>query len=153
MKLRYAIPAALAGLVVAGSANAAGLTTTGTIPSVCKVDVTQRAFDPQKTTIQNIAGVVLTCNNAGNHSVTVDAQNGYFAGPSATQVDYTMTMDLDGNLLPFNNLNLTSAPVSSPVGAPDANLAAGLPGNFSVTLLSKPFLAGAYSETWDITIA
>lgn len=144
--------AVLTSAGIAGSAHAATLTTQGTIAPVCKVDVTQRSFDPQKTTLQNIAGVLVTCNQPGNKSVTVDAANGYFAGPAAQQVDYTMTMDLDGNLLPFNNINLTSAPVSSPIGAPDATVAAGLPGDFSVTLLSKPFLAGNYSESWDLTV-
>lgn len=145
---------AAAGAVgLSGTAHAGTLTTTGTITPVCKVDVTPRTFDPTRTTIQNIAGVVVQCNNPGNKAVTVDATNGYFAGPSSTQIDYTMTMDLDGNLLPFNNVNLTSAPVSAGIGAPDANVAAGLPGDFSVTLLSKPYLAGAYTESWNITVA
>jgi hypothetical protein len=142
----------VASVGFAGSASAGTLTTTGTIVPVCQVDVTPRSFDPQKTTLQNIAGVVVKCNQAGNKSVTVDASNGYFAGPSSSQVDYTMTMDLDGNLLPFNAINLTSAPVSSPIGAPDATVAAGLPGDFSVTLLSQPFLAGAYTESWNLTV-
>jgi hypothetical protein len=142
----------LASAGYAGTANASTLTTTGTIVPVCQVDVTPRTFDPQKSTLQNIAGVVVKCNQAGNKSVTVDAANGYFAGPSSSQVDYTMTMDLDGGLLPFDNQNLTSAPVSSPIGAPDANVAAGLPGDFSVKLLSTPFLAGTYSESWNLTV-
>lgn len=149
---KLAALAVLASAGVAGSASAATLTTTGSITPVCQVDVTPRTFDAQKTTIQNIAGVVVKCNQAGPKSVTVDAANGYFAGPSSTQVDYTMVMDLDGGLLPFNGINLTSAPVSSAIGAPDANVAGGLPGNFSVTLLSQPFLAGAYSESWNLTV-
>lgn len=153
MKALYLASAALAAVAFGGSAQAASLTTTGSIPSVCKVDVTPRSFDPTKTTIQNIAGLVVTCNNAGNKSLTVKAANGYFAGPSSTQVDYLLTLDLDGNLLPFNNVNLTPAAVSSGVGAPDANVAGGLPGNFSVTLLSRPWQAGAYTETWDITVS
>lgn len=141
---------ASAGL--AGAANASTLTTTGTIVPVCTVDVTPRSFDPTKTTIQNIAGVSVKCNNPGNKSVTVQASNGYFSGPSNTHIDYTMTMDLDGNLLPFNAVNLSTSPVSSPIGAPDANVAAGLPGNFSVQLLSAAYLAGAYSESWNLTV-
>ena len=150
--LKNAALVVLASAGLAGVAHAGTLTTTGTIAPVCKVDVTPRSFDPQHTTLQNIAGVLVTCNQAGNKSVTVDATNGYFAGPGGTQVDYTMTMDLDGNLLPFNGINLTPAPVSSGIGAPDATIAAGLPGNFSVALLSKPFLAGSYTETWNITV-
>jgi hypothetical protein len=142
----------LASAGIAGSAQASTLTTTGSITPVCQVDVTPRSFDPAKTTIQNIAGVVVKCNQAGPKAVTVDATNGYFAGPSSTQVDYLMTMDLDGGLLPFNAVNLTSAPVSSPIGAPDANVAAGLPGDFSVQLLSQPFLAGSYTESWNLTV-
>lgn len=142
----------LASAGFATAAQADTLNVTGTITPVCTVTSTPRSFDPNKDTLQNIAGIVIKCNQAGNKSVTVDAANGYFAGPSSTQVDYTMTMDLDGNLLPFNNVNLTSAPVSSPIGAPDANIAAGLPGNFSVTLLSHPFLAGNYSESWSLTV-
>lgn len=144
---------AVAGVVgLSGSAHAGTLTTTGTITPVCQVDVTPRSFDPSKDTLQNIAGVLVKCNQAGNKSVTVDAANGYFAGPAATQVDYTMTMDLDGGLLPFNNVNLGPAPVSSGIGAPDATIAAGLPGDFSVDLINSPFLAGAYTESWNITV-
>lgn len=144
--------ALLASAGLAGTANAGTLTTTGSIVPVCQVDVTPRSFDPAKSTIQNIAGVLVKCNQAGNKSVTVDAANGYFAGPAATQVDYTMTMDLDGNLLPFNAVNLGPAPVSAPIGAPDADVAAGLPGDFSVQLLSTPFLAGSYTESWNLTV-
>lgn len=151
-KRKIIAAAILASTGLVGTANAASLTTTGTIAPVCKVDVSSRAFDPQKTTLQNIAGVVITCNQAGPKSVSVDAANGYFAGPGGQQVDYTMTMDLDGNLLPFNGINLTGAPVSSPIGAPDATVAGGLPGDFSITLLSKPFLAGNYTESWDLNV-
>ena len=153
MKYGKLIAVALLSTVgYAGAAQAAPLTTTGSIPSVCQVDITPRSFDPAKTTIQNIAGVVVKCNNPGNKAITVDASNGYFAGPAATQVDYLMTMDLDGNLLPFNALNLTGAPVSAGIGAPDANVAAGLPGDFSVQLLSSAYLAGSYTESWNITV-
>lgn len=146
-----------AGLVLAGVAGFAGtasadsLTTTGTVVPVCQVNVTPRSFDPTKATIQNIAGVVVKCNQPGTKSVSVDAVNGYFNGP--TQLDYTMTMDLDGGLLPFNNVNLGTAPVSSPIGAPDANVAAGLPGDFSVDLINTAYLAGTYTETWNITVS
>ena len=96
--------------------------------------------------------MLVTCNKAGNKAITVDASNGYFAGPSASQVHYNLTLDLDGNLLPFNNVNMTSAAITSGIGAPDATVANGLPGNFSVTLQSLPFLAGSYTESWDVTV-
>lgn len=150
--LKYAACGIIASIAMAGAAHAGTLTTTGTIPATCKVDVTPRSFDVGKTTLQNIAGVLVTCNQAGPKNLTVDAANGQFNGPGGNNVDYTMTLDLDGNLLPFNNINLSTAPVSSPIGAPDATVAGGLPGNFSVTLLSKAYLAGNYSETWDITV-
>ena len=150
--LKYAACGVLASLSMAGAAHAGTLTTTGSIPAVCKVNVTQRSFDVTKTTLQNIAGVLVTCNQAGSKSLTVDATNGHFDGPGFTSVDYTLTLDLDGGLLPFNNTNLGTAPVSSPIGAPDATVAGGLPGNFSITLLSRPYLAGTYSESWDVTV-
>lgn len=133
-----------------GTANADTLVTSGTVVPVCTVTSTARPFDPAKATIQNIAGVVVKCNQPGNKSVTVDPLNGQFNGP--TNLDYLMTMDLDGGLLPFNAVNVGTAPVSSGIGAPDANVAAGLPGNFSVTLLNTAYLAGSYSETWVFTV-
>lgn len=150
--LKYVACGVLASLTMAGAAHAGTLTTTGNIPAVCKVDLTARPFDITKTTLQNIAGVVVTCNQPGGKSLTVDAANGNFDGPGFSDVDYTLTLDLDGGLLPFSNTNLGTAPVSSPIGAPDATVAGGLPGDFSITLLSKPFLAGTYSESWDVTV-
>lgn len=144
--------AIVATTAFAGVANAGTLTTTGTIAPVCKVDMTARSFDPTHQTLQNIAGVLVTCNKAGNKTLTVDAANGYFAGPSSSQVHYNLTLDLDGNLLPFNNVPMTSAAIASGIGAPDATVANGLPGNFSVALQTLPFLAGAYSESWDVTV-
>lgn len=146
---------AAAAVIVAGTAAPAWADTlniSGNITPVCQVNSTARSFDPTKATLQNIAGIVVKCNQAGNKSLTVDAANGYFAGPSSTQLDYTLTLDLDGGLLPFNNVNLTSAPVSSPIGAPDADVAGGLPGNFSVNLINTGFLAGAYTESWSLTV-
>ena len=144
--------AIVASTAFAGVASAATLTTSGTIAAVCKVDMTARSFDPAHQTLQNIAGVLVTCNKAGNKAITVDATNGYFSGPSGSQVHYNLTLDLDGNLLPFNNVNVTSAAITAGIGAPDATVANGLPGNFSVTLQSLPFLAGTYSESWDVTV-
>lgn len=144
--------AIVASTAFAGVASATSLTSTGTIVPVCKVDTTARSFDPSHQTLQNIAGVLVTCNKAGNKAITVDAVNGYFSGPSGSQVHYNLTLDLDGNLLPFNNVNMTSAAITSGIGAPDATVANGLPGNFSVTLQSLPFLAGSYTESWDVTV-
>lgn len=133
-----------------GVAQADTLVTTGSVVPVCTVTSTARPFDATKGTIQNIAGVVVKCNQPGNKSVTVDPLNGQFNGP--TNLDYLLTMDLDGGLLPFNGVNFTTAPQSSVIGAPDANVAGGLPGNFSVTLLNTAYLAGSYSETWVMTV-
>lgn len=143
---------ASAGVVGLSSvAQADTLTTTGTVAPVCTVNVTPRSFDPTKATIQNIAGVVVKCNQPGTKSVSVDALNGQFNGPTA--LDYTMTLDLDGGLLPFNNVNLGTAAVSSPIGAPDVNVANGLPGDFSIDLINTAFLAGSYTESWSITVS
>lgn len=143
------VSAAMVG--ISSPARADTLTTSGNVAPVCTVTSTARTFDPTRATIQNIAGVVVKCNQPGLKNVTVDALNGQFNGP--TNLDYTMTMDLDGGLLPFNNVNLTTAPVSSGIGAPDVNVANGLPGDFSVDLIDTAYLAGTYTETWSLTVA
>ncbi|URW75578.1 hypothetical protein M9980_13800 [Sphingomonas donggukensis] len=143
--------ASVGAMGLSGTANADTLTTSGSVTPVCSVTSTARSFDAQKATIQNIAGVVVKCNIPGTKSLTVDPLNGFFSGP--TNLDYLLTLDLDGGLLPFNAVNFTGAPQSSVIGAPDANVAGGLPGNFSVTLLNTAFLAGSYTETWVMTVA
>lgn len=153
-KLFLASAAVIALSSLSATAHAANtLNLTGNVPAICVVDVTNNnVFSVTDPSLQGVADLNVTCNTTGNKNLTVDAANGVFDGPGANDLDYTITLDLDGGLLPFNNVNLTSAAVSSPVGAPDAQMAQGLPGNFSVDLITTAIFAGNYTESWTFTV-
>lgn len=151
--LKIAAPAAAAAvaLLAGAGANAASLTVSGSVPNVCTITATPTgSFNIQSAALQPVANITATCNTAGNHSITVQATNGQFNGPQ--NVDYTVSMDLDGPLLPFDADNLTTAAVTRSIGAVTQNLGLGLGGHFSVKPLSQPYMGGTYSEPWAITI-
>lgn len=128
------------------------VTTTGTLPAICTVTVSNQAFDINTRTLQRIADLKVQCNDKNNPNLKVQALNGYLKNGSVA-LSYTSGVDLNGPInsvqtsqtagtTSLQNIGLSSGP----------ELASGVPGDMTMVVATAPWAAGTYTETFTLTI-
>lgn len=152
MKTIILAAAALAIGAISAPAFADTVTTTGTIPAVCKVTASNPAFDITVRTQQRIADLLVQCNsNKANPVLAVAATNGVLKNGTYT-VPYTAGVDLNG---PINagqySWNGTSV-TQNLVLTGGQELAQGVTGDMTMVVATAPYIAGTYTEVFNLTI-
>jgi hypothetical protein len=143
---------------VAGVAQAVPFTVGGVVPEVCTVALANTGININDASLQRIANVNVTCNRVtGTRAFAITATNGAFSnGAPAFNIDYLVSYDFQGQVsgnavqFPLSNVGAGGSIGSNLTSSEE--LGRGLPGTINVDLLSTPWAAGNYQETFNVTI-
>lgn len=145
--------AAIAAAAMSGSAFATTVTTSGTVPQVCGVTVSNQAFDINKLSQQRIADLNVQCNYGLHPSLKVTPSNGKLKNDGIDQINYTFGVDLAGpiNAYQSNQIAGSTSTTNIPL-IPGQELAQGVPGDMTMVVSRLPWAAGTYSESFTLTV-
>ena len=153
MKLVMLAAVSTAALIACSApAFADTVTTTGTVPVICSVTVSNQAFDINMRTLQRIADLKVQCNNKTNPNLKVQATNG-FLGNGSVHLPYTSGVDLNGPVNAVQTNQIAGTTTLQNIGLTSgAELATGVPGDMTMVVATAPWAAGTYTETFNLTI-
>jgi hypothetical protein len=145
--------AAIAAAAMSGSAFAATVTTSGNVPQVCGVTVSNQAFDINKLSQQRIADLVVQCNYGMHPTLKVTPSNGNLKNDGIDAIAYTYGVDLAGpiNAYQTNQIPSSTSTTNVPL-VPGPELALGVPGDMTMIVSRLPWAAGTYSESFTLTV-
>lgn len=152
MKMKLLAAAAVACAMIA-PAQAQTINLGGSVAPVCAVTVSNQSFNLNTRALQRVADLAIKCNSAQNPTFRVTATNGQLLN-SVNSVDYEVGFDLNGstNAVQYPATNLAASGSISALLFGGQELSTNVPGNISVRLLSEPWAAGSYSETFTLSI-